>query len=202
MNKIQLLLRNQYETDDINEIPKLHKDFIKKEEIFLMGCDHMNDKKCNEDKTIHFFVYDEKLEKYYNKCDKYIKKLAKYNALLTPDFSLYPSMPLPLQKLSIFKNRWCGAFWQENGLRVFPTITWGDRRSFSFCFEGVEKHSIVAVSTFSLKKEKREFMLGYDAMLERIDPLYIICYGEPFGEMRGDVLYAKHPFEGKARGCA
>lgn len=202
MNKTQLLLRNQYKTDGFYEIPKLRNNFIKTEEIFLMGCDHIYDRRGNEDKTIHFFLEDDKLEKFYYKCDKYIKKLAKYKALLTPDFSLYPSMPLILQEISVFKNRWCGAFWQENGLRVIPTITWGDKRSFSFCFEGVEKHSIVAVSAFGQKKEKREFMLGYDAMLERIDPLYVICYGEPFGEMRGDVLYAKHPFETKIRGCA
>lgn len=202
MDKNQLLLRNQYEMDEKYEIPKIKKDFIKREEIFLMSCDHINNKKCNQDKTIHFFVEDDKLEKFYNNCDNYIEKLAKYKALLTPDFSLYPSMPLPLQEFNIFKSRWCGAFWQENNLKVFPTITWGDKRSFSFCFEGVERHSIVAVSTFSLKKEKREFLLGYDAMLERIDPLYIICYGEPFEEMRGDVLYAKHPFEDKVRRCS
>lgn len=202
MDKNQLLLRNQYEMDEKYEIPKIKKDFIKREEIFLMSCDHINNKKCNQDKTIHFFVEDDKLEKFYNNCDNYTEKLAKYKALLTPDFSLYPSMPLSLQEFNIFKSRWCGAFWQENNLKVFPTITWGDKRSFSFCFEGVERHSIVAVSTFSLKKEKREFLLGYDAMLERIDPLYIICYGEPFEEMRGDVLYGKHPFEDKVRRCS
>ncbi|MCM1307916.1 MAG: DUF4417 domain-containing protein [Butyrivibrio sp.] len=202
MDKIQLLLRNRYKTDGIYEIPKLRNNFIRKEEIFLMGCDHINSKKCNEDKTIHFFLEDYKFERFYYDCDKYIEKLAKYKALLTPDFSLYPSMPLPLQRFSIFKNRWCGAFWQEYGLKVIPTITWGDKRSYSFCFKGVEKHSIVAVSTFGQKREKQEFMLGYDAMLERIEPLYIICFGEPFAEMRGDVLYARHSFEAKKRGCA
>ena len=38
------------------------------------------------------------------------------------------------------------------------------------------------------KREKRRFLRGYDAMLESIRPTKIICFGEPFPEMRGDLI--------------
>lgn len=66
--------------------------------------------------------------------------------------------------------------------------------SFNFCFDGIEKGSIVAVSTIGVKKEKSHFLLGYNEMLSRIKPSKIICCGKPFGEMKGDIIevdYAK-----------
>ena len=77
---------------------------------------------------------------------------------------------------------------------VIPTVRWGDLTSFNFCFDGIEKGSIVAVSTIGVKKEKSHFLLGYNEMLSRIKPSKIICYGKPFGEMKGDIIevdYAK-----------
>ena len=47
-------------------------------------------------------------------------------------------MPLALQIESVFKNRWCGAYWQSKGLKVIPTVSWGDERSFDFCFMFVD----------------------------------------------------------------
>lgn len=83
---------------------------------------------------------------------------------------------------------------QEQGIKVIPTVRWGDLASFNFCFDGIEKGSIVAVSTVGVKKQKSLFMLGYNEMLSRIKPSKIICYGKPFDEMKGDVIevdYAK-----------
>lgn len=36
----------------------------------------------------------------------------------------------------------------QQGLRVVPTVNWGTKESFDFCFSGIEKGSIVAVSTY------------------------------------------------------
>jgi len=83
---------------------------------------------------------------------------------------------------------------QQQGIKVIPTVRWGDLTSFNFCFDGIEKGSIVAVSTIGVKKQKSHFMLGYNEMLSRIKPSKIICYGKPFDEMKGDIIkvdYAK-----------
>lgn len=45
--------------------------------------------------------------------------------------------------------------------------------------------SIVAISTHGNHKCKEEFMLGYNKMLEIINPSAIICYEKPFPKMKG-----------------
>ena len=127
-------------------------------------------------------------ESIYNNPEKKIETLKQFKAVFTPDFSMFMEMPIALQLFSTFKNRWVGAYLQEQGISVIPTVRWGDLTSFNFCFDGIEKGSIVAVSTIGIKKEKSHFMLGYNEMLSRIKPSKIICYGKPFDEMKGDII--------------
>ena len=65
--------------------------------------------------------------------ERTFKKYAQYNFLLSPDFSTYTDMNLWRQLESVAKNRWVGAYWQDNGLTVIPTISWSTPRSFDFC---------------------------------------------------------------------
>lgn len=142
----------------------------------------------NADKTIHFFTYDWKFDKVYENAEEELKKLSQYKYLLSPDFSLFTNMPLALQIESVFKNRWCGAYWQSEGLKVIPTVSWGDERSFEFCFDGIEEGSVVAVCTYYRENCEDDFMLGYNEMLKRIKPSTVICYDEPFKAMQGNVV--------------
>lgn len=95
--------------------------------------------------AVHFFTYDWLFDKVYEKAAGCAEKLKQYYALLSPDFSMFTDMPKALQIYSVFKNRWCGAYWQSLGSRVIPTISWGDESSFDFCFDGVEEGATVAV---------------------------------------------------------
>ena len=106
----------------------------------------LNDKE-NSNKSVHFFTYDWKFNKVYSDAENELPKLSQYYCLLSPDFSLFTDMPLALQIESVFKNRWCGAFWQSKGLNVIPTVAWGNEKSFDFCFDGIEEGSIVAGCT-------------------------------------------------------
>ena len=126
-------------------------------------------------------------------CNLY--KLAQYSGVLTPDFSVYPEMPFAEQLHQTFKNRWCGAYWQHMGLNVYPTISWSDRNSLDFCFEGIEKNSVVAISTVGLNRiaiEKKEFLYCYERMLEVLEPSIIICYGIKLPEMKGKIVNFKY----------
>lgn len=193
MDKNEKILRNQFIGVGEFNIPKLYIDDIDIKEITLMGYDRISSKKVgDETNTIHFFLDDTKFEGVYTRPDVGVKKLAKYKAVLTPDFSLYTDMPRALQIYNVFKNRWCGAYWQDFGLKVIPTVGWSDNQSYSFCFDGIERKSIVAVSTLGAKKEKQAFLKGYDAMIERIDPSLVICYDLPFKEMKGDIVYVNY----------
>lgn len=89
---------------------------------------------------------------------------------------------------SIGKNRWCGAYWQSKGLTVIPTVSWSDSLSYEFCFDGIERNSIVAIGMIGCKKSKLDFLKGYNEMISRIEPRAVICFGQPFEEMKGNII--------------
>lgn len=89
---------------------------------------------------------------------------------------------------SIAHSRWCGAFWQDQGLIVIPTISWSTPESYDFCFDAVEQGSIVAIGMIGCKRSKEEFLAGYNEMIKRIQPTAIICFGKPFAEMQGNII--------------
>jgi len=111
---------------------------------------------------------------------------------------MYLEMAPVMQLYNVFRNRWCGAHWASKGMSVIPTVNWGDESTFDFCFEGIEKSSAVAVSTYMASEhgnrqdQKEWFMAGYNEMLHRIEPEKIICYNTPFPEMQGNIVYVDY----------
>lgn len=188
----QLLVRNEFLYNG-NSVGKYDFPLIRKQDIdvekikFISYSNAKKDDAENKDKTVHFFTYDWKFENVYDKPEEELAILSQYFCLLSPDFSIFTNMPLALQIESIFKNRWCGAYWQSKGLKVIPTVSWGDKKSFDFCFDGIEENSIVAVSTYYRENCEEEFMLGYNEMMKRIKPSMVLCYDEPFKTMTGNV---------------
>ena len=139
------------------ELPIIRKQAVDIDKIkFISYVDTKKGDKDNSLKTVHFFTYDWKFERVYDDAETEIEKLSEFYCVLTPDFSLFTNMPLALQIASVFKNRWCGAYWQSKGLKVIPTVSWGDERSFGFCFDGIEQGSVVAVSTYCRENCKED----------------------------------------------
>lgn len=101
---------------------------------------------------------------------------------------MFTNMPIALQIASVFKNRWCGAYWQSKGLNVIPVVSWSDEKSFDFCFDGIEEGSIVFVCTYYCENDEMSFMAGYREMIERIKPSLVLCYDEPFDAMGKNVI--------------
>ena len=198
----QTLLRNQFPGKGKLKIPIIPKfqespgDF---DDLLLIGFDktHLEDQN-HLDRMVHFFLYDYRFERVWKNPDNDIEKLSRYRAVLSPDFSMYLEMAPVMQLYNVFRNRWCGAYWASKGLRVIPTVNWGDESTFDFCFEGIEKGSVVAVSTYMASEhdnrcdQKEWFMAGYNEMLRRIDPEKIICYNTPFPEMQGNIIHVDY----------
>lgn len=200
-----LFLRNQFNgvgKFDIPEIPKSNFSDDTLENLLLIGFDKINTDQSNYERMVHFFLYDYKFENIWKKPDEYVEKLKKYKAVLSSDFSMYIEMNKALQLYNTFRNRWCGAYLASKDIKVIPTVNWGDENTFEFCFDGIPKGSIVAVSTYMVREhnnyadQKDFFMKGYEEMLRRIEPSKIICYSEPFPEMQGDIIYVDYELSG------
>ncbi|MEG1624156.1 MAG: DUF4417 domain-containing protein, partial [Raoultibacter sp.] len=96
---------------------------------------------------IHFFVDDYQFERLWAAPKKYIDLLKKFDCVLTPDFSLYMDMPLPMQQWNEYRRRALGNLWQRHGMKVIPTLSWSVKASYPFCFDGIPHNATVAVST-------------------------------------------------------
>lgn len=198
----QSLLRNQFPGKGKLQIPIIPKfqempgDF---DDLLLIGFDKTNLEDQNHlDRMVHFFLYDYRFERVWKTPDADIERLSRYRAVLSPDFSMYLEMAPVMQLYNVFRNRWCGAYWASKGMRVIPTVNWGDASTFDFCFDGIEKGSAVAVSTYMASEhgnrqdQKEWFLAGYNEMLRRIEPERIICYNTPFPEMQGNIVYVDY----------
>ncbi len=185
-----LFMRNQFQVEGKYGIPIVKKQYIPLDNLSLIACSdtQSHTSEANKKSGVHFFVDDDRFENIYKNPQKSLKKYSQYAFLLTPDFSTYADMNPWRQIESIAHSRWVGAYWQREGLKVISTITWSTPNSFEYCFDGVEKNSIVAVGMIGCKRNRFNFMNGYNEMLRRIEPEAIICFGKPFDEMNGNII--------------
>lgn len=135
------------------------------------------------DKTLHFFIDDYQFERLWNRPEQYLPLIQGFEAVLTPDFSLYMDMPLPMQQWNEYRRRALGNYWQRNGVTVIPTLSWTDRRSYGFCFGGLPKRATYAVSTVGVKGDEDAMKVWQDGMDEAVrvlKPKSLIVYGGLF----------------------
>lgn len=134
------------------------------------------------DLGVHFFIDDYQFERVWRNPLAYIQMLSDYTCVLTPDFSLYADMPLPLMLMSVYKSRFCGHLWQRYGMDVVPTLQWCGPETYDFCFTGIPKGATVAVSTVGVMRSKAAqvtWRKGMDEALLRLEPERVILYGKP-----------------------
>lgn len=189
MRNSQLFMRNQFDKEGKWGFPIIKKQELDIENIELISCSDVSKKDTkNLHKGVHFFVDDFRFETVYNHPEKSLERYGKYRFLLTPDYSLYAEMDPWRQIESVGKARWVGVKWQAEGKIVIPTVSWGLARTYEFCFDGIQKNSIIAIGMIGCKRNKNDFLKGYYQMLYKIEPEAIICLGTPFDEMDGNII--------------
>lgn len=164
-------------TNDFWQMPIIQNDhFIPKE---MIGFNYAKNSE-RKDLTVHFFIDDYQFERVWNYPEKYVDILKDYDCILSPDFSLYLDMPMPMKIWNIYRSRQIGAYYQSKGIKVIPTLSWAEEETFSFCFQGIPQESIVAISTVGVKEDKNALDIwhkGMEEMINQVNPSMIINYG-------------------------
>lgn len=110
-----------------------------------------------------------------------LKVLKHFKGIITPDFSTYQDFPFPLKLWNTFRMRAFGYWAGTQGLEVINNVRWGTRETYSYCFDGIEKGSVVAVGTVGgspkKKADRKRFEEGLSEMVSRLSPAIIIVYG-------------------------
>ncbi len=139
-------------------------------------------KSISRHKAIHFFTNDSSIHSWaWKNLLKTTKILVDLNCpVFAPDFSMYVDVPKMINLENLWKNRIVAAFWQLIGLSLVPVGSWGNADSFSYCFNGLPKNSVIAVCGMGHAHRKGAKILWYEAIRELVrqkHPTTIIVYG-------------------------
>lgn len=170
----------------------------------FVGMNYALTEKFPESKIMHCFVDDYQFIRYWNNPDKYLPVLSRFSAVCSPDFSTYTDMPLAMQIYNHYRKHWLAAYWQLNGITVYPTISWSNEKSYDWCFDGEPVGGVVAVSSVGTQKNKeskRWFLLGYEEMMKRLDPAWVIFYGIVPEECDWNVIRVNPEYEKVKERC-
>ena len=154
-----------------------------------IGFNYVLSDKEPEGKAVHFFLDDYQFERVFNNPDKYINKLQQYECVLSPDFSPYGDMPHITQIFNHYRKHWCARYFQENGIKVIPTIRCStDERSLEWYLDGEPCEGVVAYSSMWIKEDTESYDIAkkeWCGMIEKLKPTKVYLYGEIFDFMNG-----------------
>ena len=174
-------------SNDFWQMPVINNDNFIPSDLIGFNYAKSSDKKNT---GIHFYLDDYQFERLWNNPQEYIEILKQYECILSPDFSLYLDMPMPMKIWNIYRSRQIGQYYQSQGIKVIPTLSWAEKETFEFAFKGIPKGSIVSVSTIGVKQKNEAFQIwkdGMDAMIKEIEPNIIIVYGGELDYNYGDI---------------
>lgn len=164
------------------QMPIITRTYAKPRE--LIGFNYVKTNKKQAGQGVHFFIDDYQFERIWNDPDKYMDMLVPYECVLTPDFSLYTEMPMAMKIWNVYRSRLIGQILQQNGANVVPTLSWCERDTFAFCFDGIEPGGTVAVSTIGVKRSDDAYHMwaeGMDEAIRKLKPEHVIVYGGDIG---------------------
>lgn len=173
--KSYLVMNADYSSDE--ELPVLHTSKLLPNKCITFS-EAMRTKDYNQ--WVVFYEHDYMFERIWNNPQQYLERLKRFNGVITPDFSLYRSMPLVMQKWSTYKSRAIGNWLYENGIEIIPNIRFADSRTYDFVFDGIDVNSTVSIGTHGCIKSKEDreyFIKGLKVLIERLEPKNLVVYG-------------------------
>lgn len=153
----------------------------------------------NKRQYVHFYMHDREFSRVLTATNQYLDMLKLYDGVITPDCTMLIGQSPCLQQANTYMNRAVGFYLQKQGIPVIPNIRWSDESSFEYCFLGVPKGSMVAVSThgcITSRGERNMFKTGIAAMLDAIQPEIVLVHGympdDIFGDYKSQVEFHRY----------
>ncbi|MDO5295548.1 MAG: DUF4417 domain-containing protein [bacterium] len=128
----------------------------------------------------------------WHKYAQALRILRHFDGVITPDFSTYQDFAYPIKLGNTYRMRafvyWLGT----KGIPVINNVRWGTPETYSYCFDGIEQNSIVAIGTVGSSPRKLidrpRFEAGLKELVRVLKPRTIIVYGSDnypcFDELR------------------
>lgn len=176
-----LNLRMTFPSMNMFDIPELRSEDFVPFNLAAWNNPRQRDYAAISGGALHFFLDDYRFETVWASPERLLPRVMSVGAALTPDFSLWRGMPRAAQIWNVYRSRWCGAYWQSQGVKVIPTACWGTPDTFDFCFEGIPSGSVVAISSMGIRSneiDRQLFRAGVEELIRRTDPKLLLAYGQ------------------------
>lgn len=144
------------------------------------------------------FVSDRWLIGVFTNTDAYIKRFREFDGVIIPDLSIVDGLPPCINQANVAFSRALGLYLQRRSIPVIPTVRWGEPPTYSYCFTGIPRHSMVAVGTVSCLKSRKSqqvFVQGFEEMLQALEPATVLIYGRMPEKLFGPFIKAGLQFE-------
>lgn len=152
------------------------KDFETILQLYLLN----NTPNIHKVSDIYKFSTEYELDMLYAKLNYIVRQLKDFAGVIGMDFSMYPEMH-PIQRIwNCLRSRMMAYYFQQHGFSVIPTASWACKEDFEYCFDGIPKHSSVAISSNGCKKNeysKSMFLKGVRELQNRLEPSTLIVCG-------------------------
>ncbi|WP_317313220.1 DUF4417 domain-containing protein [Absicoccus porci] len=195
--KYNLDIYDPFDVTGPYEMPIIHRCDVVPES--LIGFNEVLSCRCYNH-GVHMFIDDYQFERLWNHPKRYVNILKRFECVFSPDFSLYMDMPMAMKVWNTYRSRMIGQFFQKQGIKVIPTVSWAEPGTYDFCFDGIEKGSIVAVSTTGCIRDdsaRNTWIDGMEEMIDHIHPSKILAYGQKI-DFEADIeviWYGNHQLE-------
>lgn len=105
-----------------------------------------------------------------------------FAGIITPDFSTYNDMVYPIKLYNTYRMRTFGRWIGEVcGIPVINNVRWGTPETYSYCWDGIPRNSMVCIGTVGGNPYKIEdrprFILGFLEMIKVLKPHTILTVG-------------------------
>lgn len=142
--------------------------------------DRMRSKKSQRESLIIFYLNDDRFAGRLTHPWDYTEQMREYFGVIGPDLSQYIEMDYAMRLTNNYWNKALTAYWQNQGLNIYPNVTWSLPDSYEYSVAGLPKHSVIAINSMGVPKCEFSVCLwlqGYHYMVEALKPTLVLRYG-------------------------
>lgn len=125
--------------------------------------------------------------------DKFNKKFSGVAGFISPDYSIYESMPKSIKMARTLESRIVSCYLVETFKKpCIPNISFNNKDDIDFVFDGIDKHSIIAISLKGKLKEgleRENIIQNIKIVCDNLKPKVIVFYNVSTNEkVLNDIL--------------
>ncbi|OQW91395.1 MAG: hypothetical protein BWK78_04740 [Thiotrichaceae bacterium IS1] len=146
-------------------------------------------------RAVHFYVDDFRMNTTFHKPAKCLDYVRGFQFAVGPDFSVAIDLPHAVNVWNVFRSRWVSRFWQENNIKVVPSVTWGSFESFAYVFQSLPSASVLSVRCDVDDSSNPLFLEGYEYMCSLLKPKLVLVLGNIPVDLHSFASFSCYPLK-------